>query len=405
MGRRETLGVHALHARDLAADAFYRMDRAQRDTRVKVDAFTNLDAGSADAHRVRSAFDELNARVDWMSGAYIATLDAHPVDEELTAQQYAVATSAFQAVARDLDRAAGELAHFSEQFAAELRRVEEALDRLAPRAVAATDALKRARAAIDALRAQGLRPGAAGEALRTAEAAAEVLAQGAARLGIAVALRQAEQVVALADRVTALAEDLPRKRDEASRRRVSLRTRREALAHRAEALPEQLSMLRRRYVEGCSRDLDDAPRTVAARLAEADEALAAAGGAADAGSWDDATESLRVAGARLDAADDRIRAVAARREALLEIEHDPSPRFERARFAVRDAQRLVMHGRSLPPAPWAAMLDALAARVDAARTLLERPHPDYWAIHTELEAVLRETADVVRRFRQSPDAR
>jgi len=405
MGRRETLAVRARQARDAAADAFYRMDRAQRDTRVRVDAFTNLDAGSAAAHQVRMDFDALNARVDWMSGAYIATLDAHPVDEELTAQQYAAATSAFEAVARDLDRAAGELAEFSERFAAPLRRVEEALDRLAPRAIAATEALGRARGAIAALREQGLAPGAAGEALRTAEAAADVLAQGAARLGIAVALRQAEQVISLADRVTALAEDLPRKRDEASRRRVSLRTRREALAHRAEALPELLSMLRRQYVEGCSRDLDDAPRVVAARLADADEALAAALAAGDAGDWDAATESLRVAAARLHAADDRIRAVNNRREALLEVEHDPLPRFERARFVVRDAQRLVMHGRSLPPAPWAGMLDALATRVDTTRELLDRPHPDYWAIHNELDAVVRETADVVRRFRQSPDAR
>jgi hypothetical protein len=403
MGRRETLAVHARQTRDVAADAFYAMDRAQRDTRVRVDAFTNLDAGSPAAQRVRTAFEELTARIDRLSGAYIATLDAHPVEEELSAAQYTAAIGALEAVTRDLRAAADELAAFSEHFRGELERVEQALDRLAPRAVAAAEALRRARSAVDGLTQQGMVAGEAGEALKTAEDAAQVLAQGAARLGIAVALRQAEQVVALADRVTALAEDLPRKRAEASRRQVSLRTRREALAHRADAIPGLLSTLRREYVEGCSRDLDSAPRIVAERLRAADEALAAAGRAAAAGDWDAATLALRAAAGALDAVEERVRAVTARREALLAIEHEPQPRVDRAAFAVRDAQRLVMHGRSLPPAPWAGLLDALAARVQAAREQLGRPRPDYWAVLSELDAVTDETADLVRRFRAAPD--
>lgn len=396
---RDAAAWRARQARDVAVEAFYRMDHAQRQTRVRVDAYTNLDAGTAAAGQVRQQFDAVSARADELAARYIATLDAHPVDDDLSAAQFTAAAGALEAISRDLDAAAGGLTAFCDRFAAELSRVEQALEQLAPRAERAQRALADTRAAVAAVRSQGIAPGAAGDALAAAEAAAEVLAQGAGRLGIAAALRQADQVQALADRGRALAEDLPRKQKEISQRLVSLGTRREALGNRAGDVAGQLRVLRRAYVEGCWADLADSEARVVDWFAAADRALDRAARLSQVGDWDAALGFLRDAAGALDDAAGCITAVSTRRATLDEVKADPARRVSEARFAVRDAQRLVMQGRTLPPAPWAGQLDALAARLDRAQEPLDRPHPDYWAFLTEIRSVTDATAELVRRFR------
>ncbi len=227
--------------------------------------------------------------------------------------------------------------------------------------------------------------------------------------GVGGAGSLADKVAALAARVPALADAtraravaLARRREEATRRLSSLRTRREALANQSGAIPEVLRELRRGYVEGCWADLADAEPRIAALLSAADAELDRAREAARGADWDRATDVLARAVARLDSAADLAASVHGRRAALEDARKDPRARVAAVRFTVRDAQRLVMTGRTLPPQPWAAQLDALAARLDRAEDMLEGVHPDYWAFLTELNRITESTADLVRRFRADP---
>ncbi len=390
-------------ARDAAIEAFYAMDRAQRDTAVRVDAYTNLDVGSSTATRIRSEFDELNTRAEHLAGRYIATLDAYPLDDDQRGQiEPGAAAAAFRMAARDLDAAATELATFGEKFADELARVERALADFAPRATAAREALERARSAMAAARSAGGSSRSADQVLESAESAATTLDLGAGRLGIAAGLHQADQVRALAERALALAEELPRRREQLHRRLVSLRTRRGALEYRAGAIPKELRLLRRGFVEACWRDVEDAEARVAAHLADTDQALARATTAVAEGDWDGAAVAVRQATGALDQADRVVGDATGRRSVLEAVKADPQARISPVRFQVRDAQRLVMLGNTVPPQPWAGQLDALALRLQATAESLDRPHPDYKRFLDELDAIARATTDVVNRFRARP---
>ncbi|MGH3497003.1 MAG: hypothetical protein ACRDP1_06030 [Nocardioidaceae bacterium] len=389
----------ARQARDSVADAFYRMDMAQRDTRLKVDAFVNLEAGSPAATSTKQQFDVVNARADALSMRYIDVLDANPVDDGLTPQQYSDAGNALTAIARELDASSAELTAFADRFAGQLDRVEQALSQVGPKAAAAHQAVSDARAAIGAVRAQGMSTARADESFAAAQAAEAELDQGAAKLGIGNALRKADEVRVLAERAKAVAEALPRKRTEVTHRLTSLRTRRDALDTQATRVPDQFRRLRREYVEGCWVDLEDNEKDIETSLQAADRAFDAASTDARHGDWDAAAESVTRAGALMEAAHTRISAVEGRIETLDEVRADPRAPVAQARFAIRDAQRLVMAGRTVAPAPWGAALDGLAARLDQAPAGLERPHPDYWAYLSVLHRIQDETADLVRRFR------
>ncbi len=89
------------------------------------------------------------------------------------------------------------------------------------------------------------------------------------------------------------------------------------------------------------------------------------------------------------------------RDRLNEVERDPHQKIERARFAVRDAQRLAMAGRQAPDPRHAAPLDAAVTRLDQAVASLDSAgrHPDYWHFLTELAAVRETAAQVVAMIR------
>lgn len=386
-------------ARDAAAEAFYAMDSAQRDTRVRVDAFTSLAAGSASATRARDEFDQINGWADDAARAYIDALDAHPLDNSPSPGAYSAAVEALLAVTKPMQVATANFGRFSRRFADELHRVERELAAVPARVAAARKTLDDARAAVGRLAASGLSSPAAGAALASAEDAAEVLGRGAAVLGIAGTLRQAEQVVTLAQRAQALAEDAPRQRDAVARRLISLRTRLEAVENRAQGLDAVLSELRRVYAAGCSSDLAGTSKTVARSLSTAHARLSEAQATSTAQDWETAGAQLRTVVAALDEADTGVRAVADRRRDLAEVAADPGPRLAAARFAVRDAQRLVMAGRDVAPQPEGAALDALVVRLDAAGDRLTGTHPDYRSFLQELAAVTETARFIVTRIR------
>ena len=246
---------------------------------------------------------------------------------------------------------------------------------------------------LDEVRGAGFR--ADEPAARLAELAPELgrLNEGAARHGVAATLQRAEDVRRRAEAISADAAQLPERARELDRRVSSLRTRIQALETKAATVDPALSELRRRFSTACWQDLQPVPEQVAEAGRAAERRLAEAARARDEQHWADATAAIGTVRALLDTADGSVQAVNDRLRQLNEVQHDPNREVERARFAVRDAQRLAMAGRSAPDPRHAAPLDEAVARLDRAVATLQAAgrHPDYWYFLTELAAV-RETA-------------
>lgn len=102
--------------------------------------------------------------------------------------------------------------------------------------------------------------------------------------------------------------------------------------------------------------------------------------------------------ASLEATDEAVSAAQDRLTRLEAVARDPQAEVDRTRFAIRDAQRLAMAGRSVPDPRHAGPLDESVARVGRALAELEGRHPDYWHFLQEMEevrvAVGRVVADI-----------
>jgi hypothetical protein len=218
---------------------------------------------------------------------------------------------------------------------------------------------------------------------------------------VAETLRRAEDVTRRAEAIRVDAEQLPQRAQEIDRRLASLRTRAQALETRASAVEPTLSELRRRFSTACWQDLQQVPQQVVQAGRTAEQHLAEAADARNAQRWADATAVIGTVRALLDTADGSVAAVAERLRRLNEAERDPQAEVERARFTLRDAQRLAMAGRQTPDPRHAGPLDAAVGRLERATAALEEAgrHPDYWHFLTELDAVRSTAADVVARIR------
>ncbi|MER6980476.1 hypothetical protein ABT317_26775, partial [Streptomyces carpinensis] len=106
----------------------------------------------------------------------------------------------------------------------------------------------------------------------------------------------------------------------------------------------------------------------------------------------------------LNITDEAVSAAGDRLARLNAVQKDPQAEIERTRFAVRDAQRLAMTGRTTPDPRHARPLDDCVARLERAVAGLEGRHPDYWHFLTETEAVRRTAAQVVARIREERGA-
>ncbi|PLW72722.1 hypothetical protein C0036_11095, partial [Streptomyces sp. DJ] len=133
---------------------------------------------------------------------------------------------------------------------------------------------------------------------------------------------------------------------------------------------------------------------------QAEDRLAEARRAHDAQAWADATSRTSTARALLNEVDEAVSAVQERLRLLDDVARDRQPEIDRTRFALRDAQRLAMTGRSTPDPRHARPLDDAVARLERAIDGLNGRHPDYWHFLTETAAV-RDTAErVVRLIRE-----
>ncbi|MCX5390441.1 hypothetical protein [Streptomyces sp. NBC_00094] len=400
-GRGEGQRAEAQAAKDAAAAAFYELDTAQRGLRISIETITAVDS-SPDAQRAVEGFEALGRRIDEVSHVYINAVDAHDLDhDELDTATAARARTELTGAKEQLDRVKDELDRFEQGLGPLLDRAETQLARLAPAVERARQALRGAGTALDAVRVGGLR--ADDLALRLARLGPELtrLNEGAGRHGVPETLQRADRVLRDAEAVRAEAERLPERATEIDRRLVSLRTRTEALTTRAGGVEPVLSELRRRFSLACWQDLQHVPEQAAGTLHQAEERLAEATKAREEQRWPDATSLLSTVRALLDSTDEAVSAAGDRLRRLDAVAKDPKTEIDRARFAVRDAQRLAMAGRHTPDPRHARPLDEAVARLDrAVATLEEGRHPDYWHFLTELEGVRGSAARVVEQIRE-----
>jgi chromosome segregation ATPase len=386
--------AEAQAAKDAAAQAFYELDTAQRDLEISIETISAVD-DTPEARRALAGFRALGEKIDQVSGAYIATVDAHDIDrDELDHGAAARARTELTRAKDELVNAKTELERFQASLTPLLGKAETQLARLAPARERAKQSLLAASDALDAVRAAGLK--ADDLAARLAALAPELskLNEGASKHGVKETVQRADGMRRTAEAVRAEAERLPEQAREIDKRLVSLRTRVQALGTRAQGVAPVLSELRRRFSAACWQDLQRVPDQAAQAVRQAEEALAEGRRARSEQRWADATSRLSTVRALMDDVDGAVAAAGERLRRLNEVAKDPKAEVEKTRFVIRDAQRLAMQGRSTPEPRHARPLDEAVARLDQALAALEGRHPDYWAFLTETAAV-RETANRV----------
>lgn len=281
-----------------------------------------------------------------------------------------------------------------------LGKAETQLARLAPAVERARQALLAASNALDAVRASGLRADALAARLAALGPELTKLNQGAGQHGVPQTLERATQVAREAEAIRAEADGLPERAAEIDHRLVSLRTRAQALTTRAGQVDPVLSELRRRFSAACWQDLQQVPQQAGENVRQAELKLKEAQAARDAQRWPDATSLLSTVRALLNTTDEAVSAAGDRLRRLNAVQKDPQQEIDRTRFAIRDAQRLAMSGRTTPEPRHARPLDDAVARLDRAIATLEGRHPDYWHFLTETEAVRQSVTRVVSQIRE-----
>ncbi|GAA2677884.1 hypothetical protein [Streptomyces lunalinharesii] len=398
-GRGENQRADAQAAKDAAAAAFYELDSTHRDLRISVETITAVD----DSQRARQAaaeYESFGQRIDQVSQGYITAVDSHDLDrDDVDGAALARARADLTRAREELERVRGELDWFAQSLTPLLQNAETQLARVAPAVEQARQALLAASNALDAVREQGLR--ADDLAARLAALGPELtkLNQGAGQHGVPATIQRAEEVQRQAGAIRSEAERLPATAAEIDKRLVSLRTRAEAITTRAQQVAPVLSELRRRYSAACWQDLQKVPEQAVESVGRARAALQEAGQARSEQRWADATSRLATVRALLNTTDEAVSAAGDRLRRLDAVAADRQQEVERTRFALRDAQRLAMSGRSTPDPRHAGPLDEAVARLDRAVQGLEGRHPDWWHFLTETEAVRETAARVVQEIR------
>ncbi|MCG0284447.1 hypothetical protein [Streptomyces sp. PSAA01] len=399
-GRGESQRAEAQAAKDAAAAAFYELDTAQRDLRISIETITAVDDSPA-ARRTAADFSALGQRIDQVSRDYITAVDAHDLDrDDLDAATASRARADLTRAKDALERTKADLDRFAQGLGPLLEQAETRLARLAPAVERARQALLAASNALDAVRASGLRADDLAARLAALSPELTKLNQGAGQHGVQETLRRADDVLRRAEAVRGEAERLPERAAEIDKRLVSLRTRAQAITTRAAGVEPVLSELRRRYTAACWQDLQQAPAQAARDVAQAEEKLKEAQTAREEQRWPDATALLATVRALLNSTDEAVSAAGDRLRRLDEVSFDQQKEIERTRFAIRDAQRLAMAGRSTPDPRHARPLDDAVERLERAIAGLEGRHPDWWHFLSETEAVRQTAARVVQGIRE-----
>lgn len=399
-GRAEHQRADAQAAKDAAAAAFYELDTAQRDLRISIETLSAVDDSRA-AQKAVSDFADFGTRIDQVSHEYITAVDSHDLDrDDLDSGTAARAQAELKKTTQDLERVRADLERFGQSLGPLLSQAETQLARLAPAVERAKQGLLAASNALDATRASGFEADDLAGRLAALSPDLTRLNEGAGRHGVQDTLQRADRVVREAEAIRGEAERLPETAAEIDKRLSSLRTRTQALQTRAGQVDPVLSELRRRFSAACWQDLQQVPDQATRAVRQAEEKLAEGRKARGEQRWADATSQLSTVRALLNGVDEAIKAAGDRLQRLNEVSFDKTKEVERTRFAIRDAQRLAMAGRSTPDPRHAGPLDDAVERVDRAVESLEGRHPDYWHLLTELDAVKESVHQVVDQIRE-----
>jgi hypothetical protein len=171
------------------------------------------------------------------------------------------------------------------------------------------------------------------------------------------------------------------------------------MRNRAESIPADMRTLRREFSTGNWRDLEGQETRVIKLILAIAEPLARFEDALAAQRWDESLGALDETETALARSDHAIDARRDRLRTLGEFRVDPKSRLNKARFAIRDAQMLVMRSAEGALAPYAGQLDALVRRVEKTEPELVGVHPDYWSVITELDSVQQAVKELVGRYR------
>ncbi|MFD7840543.1 hypothetical protein [Streptomyces sp. NPDC059761] len=398
-GRDESRRADAQAAKDAAAAAFYELDTAQRDLRISMETIAAADWSPA-ARQAGEGFAALGERIDQVSHVYIEAVDAHDLDRvDLEGSVAARAREQLTRARDELVRVKGELDRFAQGLQPLLDKAETQLARVAPARERARAALLAASTALDDVRGKGMRADEFAARLAALGPELTLLNQGAAQHGVQETIQRADRILRDAEAIRAEVARLPERAAEIDRRLVSLRTRAQALRNRADRVDPVLSELRRRFSAACWQDLQHVPDQAVRDVARAEEQLKEAARARDEQRWADVAALIESVRGALDATDEAVSAAQDRLSRLEAVARDPQAEVQRTRFAIRDAQRLAMEGRSVPDPRHARPLDESVARMERALAGLEERHPDYWHFLQEMEQVRGDVGRVVSDIR------
>ncbi|MFK0045620.1 hypothetical protein ACIQU4_16110 [Streptomyces sp. NPDC090741] len=398
-GRDESRRADAQAAKDAAAAAFYELDTAQRDLRISMETIAAAD-GSPAARQAGEGFVALGERIDQVSHVYIEAVDAHDLDRvDLEGSVAARAREQLTRARDELVRVKGELDRFAQGLQPLLDKAETQLARVAPARERARAALLAASTALDDVRGKGMRADEFAARLAALGPELTLLNQGAAQHGVQETVQRADRILRDAEAIRAEVVRLPERAAEIDRRLVSLRTRAQALRNRADRVDPVLSELRRRFSAACWQDLQHVPDQAVRDVARAEEQLKEAARAREEQRWADVAALIESVRGALDATDEAVSAAQDRLSRLEAVARDPQAEVQRTRFAIRDAQRLAMEGRSVPDPRHARPLDESVARMERALAGLEERHPDYWHFLQEMEQVRGDVGRVVSDIR------
>jgi hypothetical protein len=396
-GRDEAL-ARARAAAAAAASAFVELDALQRRIALQVEAYLALEHGRL-AERMNRTWAGLHRDADAAAAGYLRVPEQHDVEADLSERDARLAQSAFDHAEQALRRVLTALREFVTRSEPQFNAVEQALGRLGAAGRDADAGIAAARDAIARAERAGTPAHDAAVALAEAERARAVLSEGAAVHGLRAAVAAAETVLTESARARTLAEELPAQRDDVRRALTAARTRHQAVATRRERLTDTLSDLRRTFVTASYADVEGNPAAADRHLATAQERLTAAERHLAAHHLPNARADVTAARQALDTAGTAVDAVTQRHAALRELKRDPGAAVQRARFEVREAQRLFVFLGERADQRFATQLDSLVRRVSVAEEGFTAAHPDYWRLDQDLKRIRAETAEVVRRLR------
>lgn len=386
-------------ALDQLKDAFWQLDSCQRFARAQVEAYSEHLPERAKRSRLRPGFRALDQKAELCVADYLSVVDSFPMEPGMRERALGAARQAFRRVEPLLRAIAAELDGFMSSYSAEFALVGEQLLKVEEQKLLARKAVEEALADWEKLRRESLGSASADTALAKARDALRGVDAWQPVSGLPKLQEMVAVVQGFAGDLRRIATEYPGQVGRAQGRLPSMRTRVAAITTRSAGIAECLGVLRREFSLGNWNDLESQEQVVASELARARTLLDQLQEALGRGAWEEAIPLLTEAESVLESTDDAVDAPRERLRVLRVFREDPAARVERTRFALKDAQLLIVNGPVRDAKDLATRLDTLALRLKAVGPALEGVHPNYWAILADIDQIERLVRDVVASYR------